>query len=56
MITILSPKDSEVFRACLNEVLCPGRSAGQVVVDNLAAHKIAGFAEAIPFAPARVFN
>ena len=54
-MTVPAPTDSEVFLAYLNEVLCPALRPGQVVVmDNLAAHKIAGVAEAIAAVGARV--
>ena len=54
-MTVPAPTDSEVFLAYLNEVLCMALRPGQVVVmDNLAAHKIAGVAEAIAAVGARV--
>ena len=54
-MTVPAPTDSEVFLAYLNEVLCPALRPGQVVVmDNLAAHKIAGVAEAIAAVGARI--
>ena len=47
-MTVPGPTDSEVFLAYLNVVLCPALRPGQVVVmDNLAAHKVAGVAAAI---------
>ena len=47
-MTVSAPTDSEVFLTYLQEVLCPALRPGQVVVmDNLAAHKVAGVAEAI---------
>ena len=55
MMTVPAPTDSVIFLAYLNEVLCPALRPGQVVaMDNLAAHKIAGVAEAIAAAGARV--
>lgn len=43
LMTIESPTDGEVFLAYLEQVLCPQLQSGQVVVmDNLAAHKVAG--------------
>ena len=54
-MTVSAPTDSEVFLTYLQEVLCPALRPGQVVVmDNLAAHKIAGVAEAIGAVGARV--
>ena len=56
-MTVPAPTDSEVFLAYLNEVLCPALRPGQVVVmDNLAAHKIAGVAEAIAAVGAAFFS
>ena len=56
-MTVSAPTDSEVFLTYLQEVLCPALRPGQVVVrDNLAAHKVAGVAEAIPIALAHVSN
>jgi transposase len=47
-MTIESPTDGDVFLAYLEQVLCPQLSPGQVVVmDNLAAHKVAGVRELI---------
>ena len=54
-MTVPAPTGSEVFLAYLNEVLCPALRPGQVVVlDNLAAHKLAGVAAAIAAATATV--
>jgi DDE superfamily endonuclease len=42
-MTIESPTDGDVFLAYLEQVLCPQLQPGQVVImDNLAAHKVAG--------------
>lgn len=42
-MTIASPTDGDVFLAYLEQVLCPQLQSGQVVIlDNLAAHKVAG--------------
>jgi len=42
-MTIESPTDGDVFLAYVEQVLCPRLQPGQVVVmDNLAAHKVAG--------------
>ena len=39
-MTIEGATDTEVFRAYVREVLCPGLHAGDIVVmDNLGAHK-----------------
>ena len=47
-MTIESPTDGEVFLAYLEQVLCPRLQPGQVVVmDNLAAHKVAGVRQLI---------
>jgi transposase len=47
-MTIESPTDGDVFLAYLEQVLCPRLRPGQVVVmDNLAAHKVAGVRELI---------
>jgi len=55
MMTVAAPTDSEMFLAYLNEVLCPALRPGQVVVmDNLAAHEIAGVTEAIAAVGVRV--
>ena len=45
----------EAFRACVEQFLSPALSPGGVVVlDNLAAHKVAGVREAIAAAGASV--
>ena len=42
-MTIESPTDGDVFLAYLEQVLCPQLQPGHVVImDNLAAHKVAG--------------
>src|SRR5271157_2315785 len=42
-MTVESPTDGDVFLAYVEQVLCPRLRPGQVVVmDNLAAHKVAG--------------
>lgn len=47
-MTIESPTDGEVFLAYLEQVLGPRLQPGQVVVmDNLAAHKVAGVRQLI---------
>ena len=47
-MTIESPTDGEVFLAYLKQVLGPRLPPGQVVVmDNLAAHKVAGVRQLI---------
>ena len=47
-MTVCAPTDAEVFLAYLHEVLCPALRPGQIVVmDNLAAHKVHGVAEAL---------
>ncbi len=47
-MTIESPTDGDVFRAYLEQVLCPQLRPGQVVImDNLAAHKVAGVRQLI---------
>jgi transposase len=42
-MTVESPTDGDVFLAYVEQVLCPRLQPGDVVVlDNLAAHKVAG--------------
>lgn len=42
-MTVEAPTDTEVFLAYLEQVLCPRLLPGQIVImDNLAAHKVAG--------------
>lgn len=48
LMTIESSTDRDVFLAYLDQVLCPQLQPGQIVVmDNLAAHKVAGVRERI---------
>jgi len=54
-MTIESPTDGDVFLAYLEQVLCPRLRPGQVVIlDNLAAHKVAGVRELIAATGARL--
>ena len=47
-MTIEAPTDAEIFLAYLEQVLGPQLQPGDVVVmDNLAAHKVAGVRESI---------
>jgi len=47
-MTIESPTDGDVFRAYLEQVLCPKLQPGDVVIlDNLSAHKVQGVQELI---------
>ena len=55
LMTIDSATDGEVFRAFVEQVLCPTLQTGDVVVmDNLRAHKVAGIQEAITGCGARL--
>lgn len=48
VMTVESATDGAVFLSYLEQVLCPKLAEGQVVImDNLAAHKIAGIRELI---------
>jgi transposase len=48
VMTIDGATDGEVFRAYVEQILCPTLEAGDVVImDNLGAHKVAGIREAI---------
>ena len=48
LMTVDGATDGEVFRAYVEQVLCPTLAAGDVVVmDNLGAHKVRGIREAI---------
>ncbi len=39
-MTIEEPTDTDIFLACVEQVLCPAlRSGGLVVMDNLSSHK-----------------
>jgi transposase len=54
-MTIASATDGDVFLAYLEQVLCPRLRAGQVVImDNLAAHKVAGVRPLIESTGARL--
>lgn len=54
-MTIESPTDGDVFLAYLEQGLCPRLHPGQVVImDNLAAHKVAGVRELIAATGARL--
>jgi DDE superfamily endonuclease len=54
-MTIAAATDTEVFLASLDQGLCPRLRPGQVVVmDNLAAHKVAGVRERIQAVGAQV--
>jgi transposase len=54
-MTIEAPTDGEVFLAYLEHVLCPRlRPEHCVVMDNLAAHKVAGVRELIHATGARL--
>lgn len=54
-MTIESPTDGDVFLAYLEQVLCPQLQPGQVVImDNLAAHKVAGVRQLIDATGARL--
>ena len=54
-MTIESATDGDVFLAYLEQVLGPGLHAGQVVImDNLAAHKVAGVRQLIESTGARL--
>jgi transposase len=54
-MTIAEPTDGDIFLAYLEQVLCPRLRPGQVVImDNLAAHKVAGVRELIEAAGARL--
>ena len=47
-MTIEAATDADVFLAYIEQVLCPKLQPGQIVVmDNLAAHKVAGVRELI---------
>ena len=54
-MTIEAPTDRDVFLAYLEQVLCPQlRPEHCVVMDNLAAHKVAGVRELIEATGARL--
>jgi len=47
-MVIDEPMDGDVFLACVEQVLVPTLSPGEIVIrDNLASHKIAGVEQAI---------
>lgn len=49
------PIDGETFRAWVEQLLAPSLSTGDIVImDNLAAHKVAGIREAIEATGARL--
>lgn len=49
------PMDGEIFRAWCEQMLAPALRPGDIVVmDNLAAHKVAGIRQAIEAAGARL--
>lgn len=55
LMTIDGATDGAVFRAFVEQVLCPTLTAGDIVVmDNLRAHKVAGIEEAITRCGARL--
>jgi len=55
MMTIEAATDTDVFQAFLDQVLCPNLKPGDVVVmDNLAAHKVAEVGEKIRATGARL--
>ena len=54
-MTVESPTDGDVFRAFLEQALCPRLQSGQVVIlDNLGAHKVAGVRELVEARGARL--
>jgi transposase len=54
-MTIESATDGDVFLTYLEQVLCPTLRCGQVVImDNLAAHKVAGVRQLIESTGARL--
>jgi transposase len=54
-MTVDGATDGEVFRAYVEQVLCPTLESGDVVVmDNLGAHKVSGIREAIEAKGAQV--
>jgi len=55
LMTIEAATDTDVFQGFLDHVLCPKLKPGDVVVmDNLAAHKVAGVGESIRATGARL--
>ncbi len=53
-MTIEEPADREIFLAYLDQVLYPKLRPGQVVIDNLSAHKACGVRERIEAAGAEL--
>lgn len=54
-MTVEAATDGEVFRAYVEQVLCPKLKPGDVVIlDNLSAHKIPGVRERIEFCGAEL--
>jgi transposase len=57
LMTIESATDGAVFRAFVEQVVCPTLQAGDIVVmDNLRAHKVTGIADAITRCGARLLS
>jgi transposase len=57
VMTVEGATDAAVFRADVQEVLCPPRHAGDLVVAaNLSAHKAAGVQEAMAATGARLLD
>lgn len=55
LMTMPEPTDGDIFLAYVEQVLCPRRRPGQVVIrDNLSAHKVPGVRESIEAAGARL--
>jgi transposase len=55
VMTIDGATDADVFRAYVEQVLCPTLTAGDIVVmDNLRAHKVAGIRDRIEARGARL--
>jgi transposase len=55
LMTVDGATDGDVFRAFVEQVLCPTLQAGDIVVmDNLRAHKVAGIEAAIMSCGARL--
>jgi transposase len=55
LMTVDGATDGDVFRAFVEQVLCPTLATGDIVVmDNLRAHKVAGIEDAIRRCGARL--
>ena len=55
LMTVDGATDGEVFRAFVEQVLCPTLCPGDIVVmDNLSAHKVAGIQDALAGCGAQV--